>query len=143
MNEHFVTSLEWSKRLKKAGVPQVSEFYWIKAKYDKDFHLGKWKNQEEFDKDEKNIWNGLGISSYLEIEVEQAIEWYSAYLSDELAGMLPDYIEIRKSDRRSYEAYKCWYPLPEGEKDYPLFGEKYLPNALAAMVEYCKQKGLI
>jgi len=124
MNEHYVTSREWSERLKKAGVQQVSEFYWTEGgslvKKGQDFLFPKGKSIPEL---------------------------FSAYLTDELAGMLPPgYVIMQAAEgeeprwlccpREVVDEHAAWEDERIMRADTP-------PNALAAMVEYCKQKGLI
>lgn len=131
MTEHYVTSLTWSKRLKACGVEQKSEFWWFKYKgTNRKYHLD----------DHINDVSGIGMSV--------VAEKYSAYLTDELAGMLPNTLGV--GEGLTITKYpKHWtirYGVPERmllPYKNIVFKDDSLPNALAAMVEYLKQKGLI
>jgi len=68
MIERYVTSLELSKALKDAGVPQKSEFYWVQDKTNGESYLSTKKKD--------GMWE----------------DSCSAFLSDELGAMLPKVI---------------------------------------------------
>lgn len=130
MNEHFVTSLAWSERLKKAGVEQEAEYWW---EFD---GLDEYKLVS---KKEKLLHQGNGSYSRQ--------RFYAAYLTDELAGMLSWKIRMGKDVGRLeiLKTSEDWIVEYHITFDPPVYSvrNKSLPNALAAMVEYCKQKGLI
>ncbi len=124
MTPHHVTSLDWSKKLKEAGVPQKSEFYYTKN----------------------------GIESINQLPSGRVRSYHvSAFLSDELAEMLPPIFNIND------ESYHCviqrglagnlYYAiirkLEKTEVSIKKFSDKFLPNALAAMVVYLKERKTI
>lgn len=121
MNEHYVTSREWSERLKKAGVEQEAEYWW---EFD---GLDEYKLVS---KKEKLLHQGNGSYSRQ--------RFYAAYLTDELAGMLPTTITIKKWK----DHFSCWF---DGLSPITVlhFDGDTLPNTLAAMVEYCKKEKII
>lgn len=135
MNEHYVTSREWSERLKKAGVEQESEFYWFKD-FDTDKHILITKEEKQW-------------------KVKSITETFSAFLSDELLRMLPERISHRRclyitptpEELRPDE--NNWYVFYEkattffDETNNPEFGAETLPNALAAMVEYLRKEKIL
>jgi hypothetical protein len=96
MNAKHVTSLEISERLKELGVPQTSEFYWIK--------------------------NGILITKESAIKLlasgdVKQVELYSAPLSSELGEMLPEEIETR-------EGYLEWTTKIIGKHWCVWYGDK-------------------
>jgi len=80
MNEKLVTSRELSLRLKEAGCPQESEFYWVPTK------------------------GGFTLST---MKVSLSKKVYSAYLSGELGELLPEYIELESMNcKLAWHSYK-------------------------------------
>lgn len=129
MTPYYVTSLEWSERLKKAGMEQKSEFLWCHQIDNVETgHRGWYINPSD---------DPVG-----DIQLP-------AYLSDELAGMLP----AKLSDGRMLQIVKIsngeyWvtYEMPFVIDDSPIsktFLAETLPNALAAMVEYLRKEKII
>lgn len=122
--EKYVTSLELSKRLKELGVKQESKFYWChNADYPND--------NEEWLLYSVDDWNGtikgLGFK-----------ETYSAYLTDELAEMLPVNFMINKM-------FDYYITAGVGLDSVGYIDEKSksLPEALGLMLEYLKVNNLI
>lgn len=138
MNEHYVTSLEWSKRLKKAGVEEKAEYWW---EFD---GLDEYKLVSEKEKLLHQV-NG----SY------SRQRFYAAYLTDELAGMLPP--SLTSDDVGEPQEYgSTWLTIEKDRKNWvvsyensnhQMFIEQQvgytLPNALAAMVEYLRKEKIV
>lgn len=140
MNEHYVTSLEWSERLKEVGIPQISEFYWVHTKG----FTPEWVIMSKKEASEKSVES----KGYSWFDVCEDIDIFSAYLTDELAVMLPKSLDIKRAHywlqievQEMQEGWSCQYK--NAYRCYKFFENRTMPNALAAMVEYCKQKGLI
>lgn len=139
MNEHHVTSLELSKKLKEAGVEQKSEFYWmgiVNIYGEISWEIHQRNDDIDFD------WG--------------AEKWLSAFLASELAEMLPERISHRRclyitptpEELRPYE--NNWYVLYERASTFfdentgnPETGAPTLPDALGEMVLYLKQNNLL
>ena len=83
--ENHVVSLELAKQLKNAGVPQVSEFYWVII----DILDDKW-----------SVVPKVNIDNW----PMERIESYSAFLSGELGEMLPEIIKIGGMPRFLYSS---------------------------------------
>lgn len=85
--EQIVTSLEVSKKLdiaiKKANIKVEPLFWWVRNPDEKNFHLSMFRNQEEFEESDEYC-GGVGISSYLEVEIEIAEEFYPALTASEI-----------------------------------------------------------
>lgn len=127
---NLVTSLEWSKKLKAAGVPQESYFWWI-APEDSE----KWPPKLVY-KTELGAYyeNGAGVN---ERTFEMTPVLYAAYSVAELGEMLPDgYSSWKKPYGR--DGWTC----ESGDEAEEVFGETEA-NARAAMLHFLITNGLV
>lgn len=135
MHTH-VTSLELSRRLEKAGVPQKSFFRWEVA-------FGKGSI----------IWEDYHKHSY--IDTADVRQYYSAYLSSEIGEMLPSdvyfFTGIKNPKRRKHPQHlhifhgRNWmvnYTGGGARENYTQQSET-LADALGKMLEYLLINGLI
>lgn len=150
MNEKNVTSLAWSKTLKELGVEQRSEFYWVEFEHNSMYpDQGVESRTHLFSSDEVNKRNGASRSFRENMERGKGVDAiYSAFLTDELAGMLP--FSFYKNNARYFFNIKrypagwcCFYEATAHSYIGTLETKRTVPNALAAMVEYCKQNKII
>lgn len=82
MNTKYVTSLELSKQLKEAGIPQESEWYWM---------------EYEDKEDDTTFWNLKYAPNY---KGNDPKDYVSAFHVGELGEMLPRYLD--KDGNRYY-----------------------------------------
>lgn len=138
MNEKYLTNLELSKRLKELGVPQRSEFWWFEDRRFVKFSSKKWKDLYSRD------W---GIMDFKITD-----DCISAYLSDELLEWLPEEINFRKHTYRlaigkNDKYFAVWYDSEQLKDKSRLTlneeNENILPNALAKMLIYLIEQGII
>jgi len=127
-----VTSLEVSKRMKELGFKQESHFYWFHS-IKSSFQIFTKKEVEKIVEREKFIPNDF--------------QTFSAYLSDEIAEMLPDKLDPPPGygvDAGMLEIFKDkklgWFCKYIGICSYT---EKTLPDVLARMAIYLKEQGII
>lgn len=140
-------SLETAKALKEAGFRQDTLFYFVKAKYDKEFHLSMFKTQEAF---EENyiVYDGIGISSHSSVEIELAIESYPAPTTDELLEELPDFLDgsALLYWKKLWQGKTCYFAeisTLNARKESKFFSGDSLPEALAKMWLHLKKEGLL
>ncbi len=98
MNERFVTSLDLSKKLGEAGVPQTSEFCWY-ASPDKVLRFAVYP---------ANVW-----------ENTDAVNRFSAWTSGELGEMLPN----GTIHWKSWNVFEPW--VTAGQSDYDAENHQY------------------
>lgn len=121
---NHVTSLDLSKRLCELGVKQTSSFYWYK---DEVFN----NNFVEY---EELIYEDIHRSH------PNPIKLYSAFLASELLELLPENIDLSKSDS------KYWCDPSEGYgevTDYNYCSDNNACNCLAIMLIHLLETGLI
>ena len=133
--KHGVASLELSKALEKAGMPQKSLWYWVKLNsVEKDYD--KWElclKMRDY-KEPTFEWfiNSFTEEKYYPSDVEI---YYSAFNATELADVLPNGFNIYKLIDGNY---RVWYDSP-----YSPLRQDNFPNALAKMVLYLLEKGIL
>jgi hypothetical protein len=122
--QHGVCSLELSKELKKAGMPQKSLWYWVSKKAVAGNLLGY-----------ELINNTLLDYKWVIKQWEkQDKEYYSAFNATELADVLPENVS-------SYKFNKKW--RTNSFKPNKYFDADTLANALAKMVLHLLEKGIL
>lgn len=140
--EEQVASLELSKRLKELGVKQESVFFYefeamrgpvgrlgMKNLYgNKDYwmiksrdHFPRYRNEGE------------------EIEGTK-LETFSAFTVAELIVNLPEGVEVTK---RHAQRIDCWWRNKVGEIATPIFDSENASNALAKMLVYLIEQGIV
>jgi hypothetical protein len=120
------TSLELSKKLKEAGFPQETDFYWIQET-DADFQLYYACPQEDF-------YLSLGEGALYNLEI---VEIYAAPTGQEIGMLLMSNIDefIRNTlPTLNSELFYEWYTT-----DHPY----YNPNLLAKVWLYLREIGLL
>ena len=135
MIDKHVTNLELSKKLKAAGVPQKSEYYWycqVGGIVCDTECRGEWILRTK--KDYPNI--GFG-------------EYISAYLSSELGEMLPaiDFVGTQKNNDLEWEAIYIYTSEDEDSEDentvYLREADKTEANSRAKMLIHLLDNNLI
>lgn len=152
MNTKHVTSLEISQKLKALGVPQESEFYWVRRNVNEKQWIEnldgsrtsngyKWIDQgwsldrlspKEFRSMQKNLKDAFG--SGLRIK----IEFISAFLASELGELLPDTVYTGKAWRTVGKLYWCSDERVDGSQQ-----GKTMTESMAKMLIYLKENKLI
>ena len=140
--KNHVTSLEWSKKLKEAGWKKETEFWWVPVYY-YNFDV-KNRNRKDFEIVPNDFQYSDEVVGRGKPEIDKSkkssySKWQqrlSAPLATELLEELPD---IRISNKKEVlyiedRENNLWY-LRYTKKDT-------LPNALAAMWCYLKERGL-
>lgn len=121
MNEQHVTSLPLSQKLKAAGCPQVSEFWWVKAKAP----IGTWDwIIIEAYRDRTFFADGRG-------DYDSKV---SAYLASELAVWLPGIYFPYKMDDGRY----LW--AREKEKDPKAYADTLVDGMGYPLLHLAEQK---
>lgn len=135
MNTQHVCTLETAKRRKELGLPQESEFYWVKQK----------EGWILVDKGMRERMNGLAIMKKF------IVEWFSAPLSSETLDRLPKRLINEKE-------HPVWYLTVHCNEEYhAITYETFNGNGTleftqthkslaecACLIEiYLKEKGLI
>lgn len=141
--KHGVASLELSKKLEKVGMPQKSLWYWQRQYFEAQktgnfLTYSPVGNSREVYKLKNSFYDGG--------------EYYAAFHATELADILPDsiteyfpdkmtdicFLQITKEDNKWFVNY-----ISEISKNtFPNIPDT-LPNALAKMVLYLLDKGII
>lgn len=103
MNPKYVTSLELSKKLREADVPQISEYYWSNAGRSSEI-IGPIKPE---DMPESRINDHFRPDDVLTGKREHFFVYYSAFSIGELGEMLPEQVMARAGDFRKNK--EPWY----------------------------------
>jgi hypothetical protein len=126
MNEKYVISLEWSKKLDEVGFKKESEFLWYKCSLSSMGHKTHWT---------------LNPGS-----TECILEETPAYLAGELLEELPEWWKDGGKGVLVFRNYGIYFvQLRKDGFNKPIvdFNDDILPNALAAMICYLKQEKII
>jgi hypothetical protein len=139
--EHYVASKEWAEKLKKAGWKRPTEFYWVEYLDDP----GSFIRKRELC---VNILSSMELCGDIIIKNK-----YPAPLTDELLEVLPFQLDCYRAEwiddiyrlRITKDAvYKqISYASKSKNLIVPLSEDKSLPNALAAMLCYLAEQGIV
>ena len=121
--QNHVVSLDLSKKLVEMGIKIESEYWWIK--------IG-------------NTWKVMVVDFSCDVRCMDN-EKYPAPLASELGEVLPHGYHVWYSDGDGIDAWCCvYFSEPELDCSYEHFiTADTMPNAMAKMLIYLKEKGLI
>lgn len=104
MNNKYVVSLDLAKKLREAGVPQISEYYWCNAGGSSEI-IGPIKPE---DMSESRINDHFRPDDVLTGKRKHFHVYYSAFSIGELGEMLPRKLSFRKKDEFWLVASEIW-----------------------------------
>ena len=126
MNKH-VTSLELSKKLKEAGVKQVSEFNWIQYP-DKSKPLIRQLSEEEWD----------DLAEVMDFDKKGKPKFVSAFLTDELLEKLT-HLDVQIYRTTGTDKIKRWSLSVFANGPRHCMPNKSLPEAAGQMLLWVKE----
>ena len=144
--ESIVVSLEWAKKLKKAGWPQDDGCFW----YREIMHTGaKRMHRTLIDREAREHCQTNPLPNPTAIKSE---EWFDATTAEEILWRLPEYLNQRdiKGELHFYKwpdgfscGYSRWDSLPNGYAWAHMMKADTLANAAAAMWCHLKENNLL
>ena len=136
--KHGVASLDLSKELEKAGMPQDKNiYYYVETSLTgfNDYPIFELSRYRENTKTFKTITR--------EIDYPKDAEHYAAFHATELADVLPPFCLGGKTPDGGFNCWKFDDMCHRNIEHYNSFQTDTLPNALAKMVLYLLEKKIL